>query len=217
MNWKRIPKEASIIPTKGVYSDWKPQISVEGFHQCVYCTISEASFGGIRNFHIEHYKPKGLDKFKSLENDYSNLYYACAICNSFKSDDWPRDPDYNFNVSCYPEPSKIDYSILFIVNEENGLIVGKHNTGVYLVNKLYLNRPQLLIDRKENYAEIKYQNVISNVNEQKDLLFTMIEKVNQGALALLKELDILIRGLEKIYHEKIKTIPYTNNQTKKAN
>lgn len=74
MNWKRIPKENSSQPSTGTYKDWKELLSVEGFHQCVYCSISEAEFGGIRNFHVEHYKPKSLPAFASLVNTYTNLF-----------------------------------------------------------------------------------------------------------------------------------------------
>jgi hypothetical protein len=215
MNWKRIPKEASIPPTYGSYSDWKPQLSVEGFHQCVYCCISETSFGGVRNFHVEHYKPKGLLQFKVLENDYFNLFYACAICNSFKSDDWPKDPDNTFSFSCYPDPSKINYCELFSVNEIDGLISGQNNTGIYLINRLYLNRPQLIIDRKENFIEEKYQILISRIHMQKEKLFSFGEGGDSEALKFLKELDGAISNLNTTYHEKDKTIPYTDNQTKK--
>ena len=61
------PKEKTQQPTKGKYSDWKEILAEEGFNQCVYCAIPDACFGGIRNFHVEHYRPKS--KFKKLENN----------------------------------------------------------------------------------------------------------------------------------------------------
>ena len=215
MNWKRIPKENSIAPTYGLYSDWKPLLSVEGFHQCVYCTISEGSFGGIRNFHVEHYRPKALDEFKELENDYTNLFYSCSICNSFKSDDWPNHPDNTFNKAYYPDPSKVDYTQLFQVFEDSGLIAGQNYTGTYILNKLYLNRPQLIINRRENLTELKYQELITNIQVQKKKLFSLIELGNKDALDLLKELDKRVVSLEQTYHEKEKTIPYADNQVKR--
>jgi hypothetical protein len=72
MRWRRIPKEKYQAPQKGTYSDWKPQLAKEGFQQCVYCAVGEPAFGGFRNFHVEHYRPK--KKFAQLENDYANLF-----------------------------------------------------------------------------------------------------------------------------------------------
>src|SRR5690606_2049579 len=116
--------ESTELPKHGSkYSDWKPELAREGFHQCVYCTISDASFGGIRNFHVEHYKPKGLAQFAHLENDFSNLFYACAICNTFKSDDW-TDPVDDYSVGCYPDPSKKSYAELFNVDYSSAVVDG---------------------------------------------------------------------------------------------
>lgn len=215
MNWKRISKEVSIAPTVGTYSDWKPQLSVEGFHQCVYCTISENSFGGIRNFHVEHYRPKGLPEFRHLENVYSNLFYACAICNSFKSNDWPAEPNANFDNPFYPDPSVVDYGLLFKVDISTGLIDNKNITGSYLINKLYLNRPQLIINRKESLAENKYQELIEIVKEQKIKLFGLAKSQIIEALDLLEELDNSIQSLQEVFHKRKGTIPYTSNHTKR--
>ena len=58
MEWFKIFKENSVQPKTGKYSDWKEIIADECKHQCVYCALSESRFGGIRNFHVEHYRPK---------------------------------------------------------------------------------------------------------------------------------------------------------------
>ena len=96
MKWFRIPKENSKQPKSGKYSDWKARIAEECKHQCVYCAISESRFGGIRNFTIEHYRPKKRPEFSHLVNDIKNLYLACPICNTFKGNDWPAEPKKDF-------------------------------------------------------------------------------------------------------------------------
>lgn len=215
MKWLRITKESTPVPSHGSkYSDWKPELAEEGFHQCVYCTISESSFGGIRNFHVEHYKPKGLKQFTYLENEFSNLFYACAICNTFKSDDW-TDPVDDFSVGCYPDPSKKNYGELFQVDVDTALIAGRNTTGTYLVCKLYLNRPQLIINRKEILAEEMYQILIHIVNDQKNDLFELTEHGHGEALSFLKELDKAVQNLESIFHSRDLSNPYGAEQTKK--
>jgi len=147
MEWKRIPKEKSVQPKKGIYSDWKPLLAEEGFHQCVYCAIEEALFGGTRNFHVEHYKPKSKPEYKNLTNDIKNLFYACAICNTFKGADWPAEPESNFSNPSYPYPGSVCYEELF-ARQESGAIQGKYTAAIYMIEKLYLNRPQLLLERR---------------------------------------------------------------------
>jgi len=151
VKWIRIPKENSIQPDKGSYSDWKQQIADEGQHQCVYCAIHDGHFGGLRNFHIEHYRPKSIDRFAELKNVIINLFYACPVCNTFKSDDWPADPIDDLSIHCYPDPSLTDYSEIFSIEVENGTIIGNCLAARYMVEKIYLNRPQLIMERRVRY------------------------------------------------------------------
>lgn len=160
MKWKRIRKEASVQPASGIYSDWKPYIANEAENRCVYCAIHDAFLGGLRNFHVEHYRPKSIERFSSLENSIENLYYSCPICNTFKSNDWPNDPNDDHSIQCYPDPSKYDYCDLFEVNIETGLISGKYVATKYIVEKLFLNRGQLILDRK---TEILYEKLRKNL------------------------------------------------------
>lgn len=151
MRWFRIPKENAVQPEKGGYSDWKPKLAEEAEYQCVYCAIHESNFGGIRNFHVEHFRPKSNSRFSHLIDDFTNLYYSCSICNCFKGNDWPSDPPANKgdNVIHYPEPSSVDYSILF-KQEIDSKLIGETLAGKYLVQKLYLNRPQLILERRSH-------------------------------------------------------------------
>ena len=106
MKWIRICNAERSQPSSGSYREWKPQIARDCSHQCVYCAIIEARFGGIRNFHVEHYRPKSRAEFASLENVITNLYYACAICNGFKGADWPATPKSDHSVPAYPDPAE---------------------------------------------------------------------------------------------------------------
>jgi hypothetical protein len=147
MRWFRIPKETTQKPSTGkYYSDWKEALSIEGKQQCVYCTIGIKPFGGLRNFHVEHYRPKAKDKFPELENEFTNLFFACSICNGFKSDDW-NEPSQSLDNNSYPDPSKTDYSCFLSVDAEQ-LVESNFMTGRYIIQKLFLNRPQLILERK---------------------------------------------------------------------
>ena len=152
MNWKKIKKDKDKQPSSGTYPDWKEQIAEECFYQCIYCSINEAQFGGIDHYHIEHYKPKSIERFKALENDIMNLFYACPICNRFKSNDWPNDAE-DLNMICYPNPSEIDYTDLFVIDYNNFKVEGAYLSARYMKTRLYLNRPQLIYERREKFLK----------------------------------------------------------------
>lgn len=179
MNWKKIDNENRIQPTSGEYQDWKQQISDDCHNRCVYCSIEENPWGGIDHFHIEHFKPQS--KFTALKNTITNLYHACPICNRFKSDDWPTDS--NLDEISYPDPGQHDYSDLFEFKMSSFELVGKYKASKYIVNRLYLNRPQLIYERREQVLKLKAEILIEEVrksvskisdNDLKDLAFDTI-------------------------------------------
>lgn len=211
MKWFRIPKEDAIIPTKGTYKDWKPQLSEEGNHQCVYCCIGENPFGGIRNFHVEHYKPKSKDEFKHLENEYENLFFACSICNCFKSDDWPNDPNDNLDNTCYPNPAVIDYNEIIDIKDDfilNGNTVASN----YIINKLFLNRPQLILERKEHKLSLFIDDLIK---EQRILFKKLLNKNCDESKVYLEKLNELICNILDLRNKQKQVIPYKASQIKR--
>lgn len=69
------------------YRSYKGYLQHEFERTCVYCRQPDSSARNL-NFGIDHYRPKSL--FPKLAVDYSNLYYCCGNCNSYKNDYWPR-------------------------------------------------------------------------------------------------------------------------------
>lgn len=185
MKWRRIPKENSKQPASGTYSDWKEILAEEGAHQCVYCAIPEPRFGGIRNFHVEHYRPKGIKRFKKLTNDIRNLYFACAICNTFKRDDWPAEPDPTHCIHCFPDPSATDYSDIFSALD-NGQIEGRYAASKYVTEKLFLNRPQLIYERRYASLVARLQAATEDVAPLINDLANLLPHDNEAATALVE-------------------------------
>ena len=163
MSYHLIHKDPRKQPAKGVYTDWKNQISDECYNQCVYCAIHENHWGGLDNYDIEHFRPKSIPKFRHLENDICNLFIACPVCNRFKSDDWPSDPDLNF--PSYPDPCITDYSTIFTPDLANYTISGTCVSATYVIEKLYLNRPQLIYERRETALKTKEAQLFKEVAE----------------------------------------------------
>lgn len=140
MGWVKV-RTPRTQPSTGIYSQWKEEIAEDCFRLCVYCKINENDFGGLRNFHVDHYKPKS--KFGHLEQIADNLFLCCSICNCFKSDYW--DDLGTFNI---PDPSVGDYGNNISENSSCQL----DSQGIpyaFMIHKLYLNRVQLILYRRE--------------------------------------------------------------------
>ena len=200
MIWKIINKEAGWQPTTGTYRDWKPQLAEEGHNQCVYCAIHENSMGGIRNFHVEHYRPKS--KFPELINNYSNLFYACPVCNTYKSNDWPNEPVDDNSIASYPNPSEIDYCELFTNDTKQGIVEGNNIAAKYMQEKIFLNRPQLIHARRihnilgRGKEEIeKTKNLLGKIKDDKDY-----RRFSEKLMCLWSRFDDLQDTLRKIPH-----------------
>jgi len=209
MKWFRIAKESSPRPTSGSsYHDWKEHLLVEGKYQCVYCAINTNSFGGIRNFHVEHYRPKAKDKFPELENEYTNLFAACSICNCFKSDDWPNEPSTLLDNHAFPDPSKIDYCS-FLEHNNQVVVESKHITGKYIIQKLFLNRPQLILERRSFYLN---EELKKEYEKLKDIVLQLKKQNDSDPIidAMMIAVDTIILLIEGNYIN-----PYKVDQIKR--
>jgi uncharacterized protein (TIGR02646 family) len=123
------------------YQDYKPYLRKDFVYRCAYCLIHEADFGGLRNFHIDHFRPK--ESFSNLLVDYTNLYYSCALCNNFKGKTWPSKEleadGFGFVDPCAEDP----YVTHFNVDRATGTLVCLTPAGNYTNLHLRLDRPQL--------------------------------------------------------------------------
>ena len=146
MQWPNLVGKVRIQPPQGKWHEWKQAIADHCAGRCVYCAIPEGRFGGIRNFHIEHFRPKS--KFPKLENDIGNLYLACAICNVLKSDDWPAEPVADHSLATYPDPLRTDYNAVFVISSTTYEVGSPTVAGKYLVERVLLNRAQLIMERR---------------------------------------------------------------------
>lgn len=211
MKWKRIPKENSTQPTTGTYSDWKHELAEEGFHQCVYCALHDATFGE-RNFHVEHYKPKSNYRFKHLEQIFSNLFYACPVCNVFKGDSWPRAPKNDHSMEAYPNPSKCEYSELFDDVKNSGEIRGKYVASRFLITRLHLNREQLVTERRIFYNRERMKSIDSFFESIKEQLAQNAREGDQAAIRFVLRLLELYKNMHSLESTFTETPTYTAQQ-----
>jgi hypothetical protein len=126
------------VALKQDYGDYEDELRVDFWYSCAYCSICEAEAQGLA-FGIDHYESK---KARSdLLTVYSNLMYACTLCNSFK---WKYHPPVSARALGFRffKADVDDASEHFdIVGDE---IVGKTPTGEFTKETLNLNRDQLV-------------------------------------------------------------------------
>ena len=136
-------------PRYGQYGRYRGRLREDFDYRCAYCDVHEAEWGGYRHFQIEHFRPRKL--YPWLEAEYTNLLYACDVCNCFKGSDWPSDnpqPD----TRAYLDPCLYDFAEQFAVHED-GAIEGATEAARYMVEALHLNRPQLKLLRQRRRRE----------------------------------------------------------------
>lgn len=150
MRWFSIDRVKIMQPESGTWRNWKQSVREYCNRQCVYCSIHESRFGGMRNFHVDHFRPKSL--FTKFENVISNLFYACSVCNAFKGNDWPGEPENENGMPWYLDPVTNNYNECFIhCDQTNGFhICGSCNCSKYMVERLHLNRRHLILERRED-------------------------------------------------------------------
>jgi hypothetical protein len=175
---------------------------------CILFNTRNALGGGIDHYHIDHFRPQS--KFEDLVNEITNLYHCCPICNKFKSNDWKNEPN-DLNTICYPDPSDYNYTELFYLDTNKFTLEGKYLASSYLINRLYLNRPQLVYERREIFLNLRYKLLIKETeklilecddNELKNETIKIIIRITQFMLTRTNVPPYKIEEIKKIKKEK---------------
>ncbi len=212
MNWPKIKKSKTpnVPASVSDYKAYKSYLRTESDEKCVYCAIKEAYLGGSDSFHVEHFKPKSNPRFKHLELVYSNLFYACAICNRFKGKDWPNDSDPL--KPSYLDPNHIDYNTVFTVTS-SCLVEGSNVASKYMIEKIYLNRVQLQNQRLQEICHEKKEHVMRNINEHFKKLLTL--KGDSKADEYLQRLFSVVTKISLHLNKEPRISKYLPNETKR--
>lgn len=214
--WKKINKPAAKA-RNGSYEDWKHELAVEGEDRCVYCAIHHQELGGERNFHVEHYKPKSNPKFSALKNDYNNLFYACPICNTFKSCSWFDVTLGDWDTIHFPDPSLYDYGDFFEIKDDIYLVHGLHTVGKFLVERFHLNRFQLIRYRRFETASENLNEILQTIKEIMACLEELVEKGVNEAFAFYKDISQYLAKIIQLQQAKFKLPLYTPNELRQDN
>jgi len=116
--------------------------------RCAYCLMPDDRLGGEEGMTVDHFKPQ--TRYPALRLVWSNLYYACLICNSHYKKDHPT-PEEEAKGNRFVDPCEED-------PDEHFRLVRDRDTGDryrvlplspaadYVIFRLKLNRRKSLQD-----------------------------------------------------------------------
>ena len=121
-----------------VPKDVRERVSAQARYRCGYCLTAQAIVG--TPMEIDHLIPESLDG----RTEESNLWLACSLCNSHKSNRIAaRDPESNVVVRLF-DPRRQTWAEHFRWSEQGDVIVGLTAMGRATIAALELNRPTLV-------------------------------------------------------------------------
>jgi len=95
-------------PDPGPFSDpagYRPHLRPLFRCRCAYCLMPDDRLGGEEGMTVDHFKPQR--RYPALRLSWSNLYYACSICNSHYKKDCPT-PEEEARGERFVDPCKED-------------------------------------------------------------------------------------------------------------
>jgi hypothetical protein len=182
--------------------------------RCVYCLTheSEAAPGyQYGAFEIEHFKPKGMKKFRGLRHTYSNLLWSCQTCNRAKGIKWPA-ADLARAGFRFVDPSTEGLGKhLFLT----GLDTVAHQTkaGEYIVRQLNLNSPTHKQRRQRRNDLIKRFELARTIHDSQVGELERLRKVGEDSEAALKLAEVLGKELEAVLLQVAHMSPFDASET----
>jgi HNH endonuclease len=152
--------------------------------RCGYCGVSETAVGG--ELEIDHFHPVAAGG----SDDDANLVYACTACNRFKGEYAP--------ASGAPETLKLlhpkrDVPEAHIVETAQGRLSGLTARGWFHIQRLHLNRIQLVEMRGLRQMERTLRGELAQAQEAEDRL-RRENSALRTEIARLREAILKLRG-----------------------
>jgi hypothetical protein len=111
--------------------------------RCGYCGVTEENAGAALT--VDHHRPRT----RGGTHQDENLVYCCPKCNEYKGSYW-HETDPPFIALLHPLRDDLS---THVVEREDGHLDGLTPQGEFLIQRLRLNRPQLVAYRLHRRAE----------------------------------------------------------------
>ncbi|XXY13600.1 HNH endonuclease signature motif containing protein [Sorangium sp. So ce216] len=156
--------------------------------RCGYCGVSETSVGG--ELEIDHFHPQAAGGSDAIEN----LVYACTARNRFKGDYGPAHDAPDSLRLLHPQRDDLGAHIEETVH---GRLIGFTPRGWFYIQRLHLNRPQL-VEMRHLHLVLQAQKADLLRAREAEARLRRENEVLQGEIARLRTaVDALLRGGER--------------------
>jgi len=151
-------------------------------HRCGYCGVHEDDAGA--SLTIDHHRPS----YHGGDDDDDNLVYCFPRCNEHKSHYWHEvDPPHIRLL----HPLRDDL-VTHLHAEEDGQLIGLTPEGVFFMQRLRLNRPQLVTYRLNQQEK---QNLRAELDADRQRIHELEQRIAKLNAALeLTEVQIEREG-----------------------
>ena len=150
------------------HRDYKPHLRLLFRERCAYCLTPDDCTGGLEGMTVDHFRPQS--RYPELRGTWTNLYYACGICNSHYKRDRPTDDEERAGerfVNVCAEES--DDHFRLSIDQSNGdhcKIVAVTAAARFSIHALHLDRRKGLRDfwRELDKCERRQQHMLQTFN-----------------------------------------------------
>ncbi len=172
------------------YRDYKPHLRPLFRYRCAYCVSHEDIMGRSDAMEIDHFRPGSRPEFKHLEKAWPNLYYSCRLCNGRKGCRWPTEEEEHrglrFVDPCVEDP---DDHLRLSRHPRHGdfcWVISPTGAGRYTIDKIGLNRDQLVQIRRSLVAEEREEQALLSLISQ-SITRLSVEVERKGPSATIEQ------------------------------
>ena len=147
--------------------------------QCGYCGVHEDNVGALLT--LDHHRPR----LHGGSADDENLVYCCPKCNEHKGSYWHETDPPHVRL-LHPLDDDVGE---YLLEEENGQLVGRTSLGRFFIQRLRLNRPQLIAYRQNRRAEQRLRDDVDTLRERIGELQRQITELHTALVETSGEIE----------------------------
>ena len=135
---------------------WREQAREQYACCCAYCGVHETDVGATLT--IDHHQPRR----HGGAGDNENIVYCCPRCNEHKGAYWHEVHAPHIRL-LHPLDDDLTAHLL---EQQSGQLIGRTPEGAFYIDRLRLNRPQLIEHRLRKRADQKRLNEINKLRQR---------------------------------------------------
>lgn len=140
-------------------------------YRCGYCGVRERNVGA--ELTVDHFQPRS----KGGLHEPDNWVYCCHACKEFKGDYWQADSPLRLLHR------KQDRISSHIVQVADGRLQALTETGPFHIDRLHLNREQLVAyryeSRRQKAVQLAQASRLERIKELEKQIQTLIEELTE--------------------------------------